>query len=195
MVNRGVKEAAAINKIVTIAKVIPLLVFLALVIFAFKPGVFAANLWGGGDKSFGNLFFQAKETMLVTVFVFLGIEGASNYSRYAEKREDVGWATVVGFLSVLALFASVSILAYGVLPRGEIAELRQPSVAGVLEAVVGAVGRGVPQRRTDHLRARRVPGLDADGRGGALDRRQEAGHAGLPGAREQERGALERAAG
>ena len=47
MVLRGMKEAAAINKIVTIAKIIPLLVFLVLVIFAFKPDVFAANLWGG----------------------------------------------------------------------------------------------------------------------------------------------------
>ena len=28
--------------------------------------------------------------MLITVFVFLGIEGASVYSRFAKKREDVG---------------------------------------------------------------------------------------------------------
>lgn len=78
--------------------------------------------------------------MLVTVFVFLGIEGASNYSRLAKKRQDVGVATVVGFLGVLALFASVSILAYGILPRAEIAQLRQPSVGGVLEAAVGHWG-------------------------------------------------------
>jgi arginine:ornithine antiporter / lysine permease len=141
MVLRGVKEAAAINKIVTIAKVIPLLVFLFLVLFAFKPDVFANNLWGGGEAgNYDNLFSQVKATMLVTVFVFLGIEGASNYSRFAEKRSDVGKATVMGFLGVLALFASVSILAYGVMPREEIAMLRQPSVAGVLEAVVGRWG-------------------------------------------------------
>jgi arginine:ornithine antiporter/lysine permease len=141
MVLRGTKEAAAINKIVTIAKVIPLLVFLVLVIFAFKPDVFAANLWGGGEeKGYGNLFQQVKATMLVTVFVFLGIEGASNYSRFAKKREDVGTATVVGFLGVLALFASVSILAFGILPRAEIQQLSQPSVGGVLAAAVGPWG-------------------------------------------------------
>jgi arginine:ornithine antiporter/lysine permease len=141
LVLRGTKEAAAINKIVTIAKVIPLLVFLVLVIFAFKPDVFAANLWGGGEaKGYGNLFEQVKATMLVTVFVFLGIEGASNYSRFAKKREDVGTATVVGFLGVLALFASVSILAFGILPRAEIQQLSQPSVGGVLAAAVGPWG-------------------------------------------------------
>ena len=121
LVLRGVKEAAAINKIVTIAKVVPLLLFVVLAIFSFKPDVFVANLWGGEGASYGNLFEQVKATMLVTVFVFLGIEGASNYSRFAQKREDVGIATVTGFLGVLALFASVSILSYGILPRAEIA--------------------------------------------------------------------------
>ena len=140
MVLRGVKEAAMINKIVTIAKVIPLLVFLVLVIFAFKPDVFIANLWGTEVKGYGSLFSQVKATMLITVFVFLGIEGASNYSRFAQKRAHVGYATVTGFIGVLALFASVSILAYGILPRAELAQLRQPSVGGVLEAAVGRWG-------------------------------------------------------
>ena len=140
LVLRGVKEAAGINAIVTVAKIIPLLLFVALSIFYLKPSVFADNLWGGSTGDYGNLFEQVKATMLVTVFVFLGIEGASNYSRFAEKREDVGVATVTGFLGVLALFASVSILAYGVLPRAEIAQLRQPSVGGVLEAAVGQWG-------------------------------------------------------
>lgn len=140
LVLRGVKEAAAINRVVTIAKIIPLLVFLVLAIFALKPDVFVANLWGGEGASYGGLFEQVKATMLVTVFVFLGIEGASNYSRFAKRREDVGIATVTGFLGVLALFASVSILAYGILPRAELAQLRQPSVGGVLEAAVGPWG-------------------------------------------------------
>ena len=78
--------------------------------------------------------------MLITVFVFLGIEGASNYSRFAQKRADVGKATVVGFLGVLALFASVSILSFGIMPRAEIQQLSQPSVGGVLAAAVGPWG-------------------------------------------------------
>src|SRR5262245_28438297 len=140
LVLRGVKEAAGINKIVTIAKVIPLLLFVVLALFFLKADVFVANLWGGEAAEYGSLFEQAKATMLVTVFVFIGIEGASNYSRFAEKREHVGIATVTGFLGVLALFASVSILSYGILPRTEIAQLSQPSVGGVLEAAVGAWG-------------------------------------------------------
>jgi arginine:ornithine antiporter/lysine permease len=41
---------------------------------------------------------------------------------------------------VFAVFASVTIVSYGVLPYNEIAALRQPSMAGVLEATVGPWG-------------------------------------------------------
>lgn len=62
------------------------------------------------------------------------------YSRFAKKREDVGKATVLGFLSVLALFAVITIISYGILPQEQIAKLRQPSVGSILEAVVGPWG-------------------------------------------------------
>jgi arginine:ornithine antiporter / lysine permease len=138
-IQRGVQGAAVINRIVTVAKVVPILVFIFLVLFALDPQVFADNLRGG--TGYGSLFTQVKGTMLVTVFVFLGVEGASVYSRHAKRREDVGRATILGFLSVFAIFASVTIVSYGVLPAGEIAELRQPSMAGVLESVVGEWGK------------------------------------------------------
>lgn len=144
LIRRGVKEAAGINAIVTVAKLVPLALFLVLVVFFFDPGVFVGNLTGGYDLSGGDsLFQQVQGTVLVTVFVFLGIEGASVYSRYAKRRKDVGRATVFGFLSVLALFASISILSYGILPKEQIAALPQPSVGGVLEAAVGPWGGGL----------------------------------------------------
>ncbi|MEU5872113.1 basic amino acid/polyamine antiporter [Glycomyces sp. NPDC047369] len=138
LIKRGVKEAAAINRIVTVAKLIPIAVFVILALFFLDPHAFAEN-WGGADYA-GSLFSQVKGTMLATVFVFLGVEGASVYSRHAQRREDVGRATVTGFLSVFAVFASVTIVSYGIMPMDEIAELRQPSMAGVLEHAVGTWG-------------------------------------------------------
>ncbi|WP_328890621.1 basic amino acid/polyamine antiporter [Streptomyces sp. NBC_00316] len=138
LIRRGVKEAAAINRVVTVAKVVPILVFVLLALFCFDPSVFADN-FGGADYA-GSLFHQVRGTMLATVFVFLGVEGASVYSRHAKRREDVGRATVLGFVSVFAVFASVTIVSYGILPMSKIAELRQPSMAGVLEAAVGTWG-------------------------------------------------------
>jgi arginine:ornithine antiporter/lysine permease len=143
LIARGVREATTINRIVTIAKIMPILLFIVVVGISMKAGVFHHNFWGGEDPSFSNLFSQVKDTMIITTFVFIGIEGASVYSRYAKRREDVGKATVLGFLSVLAIFALVTIVSYGVLPQQALAEARQPSMATVLESVVGHWGSTV----------------------------------------------------
>lgn len=137
---RGIQQAAFINTVVTIAKIVPILTFILILFFAFKFEMFAANFWGGEGMPEKSLFEQVRATMLVTVFVFLGIEGASVYSRYAKRREDVGLATIFGFLGVTTLMVLVTMLPYGVLPRAEIAVMRQPSMAAVLEAVVGHWG-------------------------------------------------------
>jgi arginine:ornithine antiporter / lysine permease len=137
---RGVQQAATINKIVTVAKVVPILLFILIVAVSFKGHYFSANFWGGEGMPAASLFEQVRGTMLVTVFVFIGIEGASVYSRYARTRADVGTATISGFIGVTALMVLVTLLSYAVLPRAEIAALRQPSMAAVLESVVGHWG-------------------------------------------------------
>ena len=140
MVLRGIKEAAFINTVVTVAKIIPIVLFILVAAFAFKYDLFSASFWGGGSYDASQVFDQVRGTMLVTVFVFIGIEGASVYSRFAKKREDVGWATVMGFIGVLGLLVLVTLLPYGIMERAELAGLRQPSMAGVLGSVVGPWG-------------------------------------------------------
>lgn len=141
LILRGVKEAAIINRIATFAKIIPILMFIVIVIIAFEADVFTGNFWGGdGNYSWSSLFEQAKGTMLITVFVFMGIEGASVYSRFAKKREDVGKATVIGFLAVLSVFMLVTLSSYGVMAQSDLAGSSQPSMAAVLESVVGPWG-------------------------------------------------------
>jgi arginine:ornithine antiporter/lysine permease len=138
MILKGVQQAAFINSVVTVAKIVPILVFIVIMIFAFRMNLFSANFYGGGLE--GNLFQQVRATMLVTVFVFIGIEGASVYSRYAKERADVGRATILGFIGVTALMVLVTMLPYAALQRADIAGMRQPSMATVLEAVVGHWG-------------------------------------------------------
>ena len=102
--------------------------------------MFADNWTAYGYGDLGNLDEQVRNTMIITTFVFLGIEGASVYSRYAKKRADVGKATVLGFLSVLSIFALVTLSSYSVMPQPELADTRQPSMVGVFESVVGDWG-------------------------------------------------------
>lgn len=138
---RGVQSATLINTIVTVAKVIPIILFIGILIVLFRFDMFHANFWESGENALpASLFSQIRSTMLITVFVFVGIEGASVYSRYAKQRSHVGAATITGFIAVLCLLVLVTLLPYAVLPRADIAVMRQPSMAAVLGALLGPLG-------------------------------------------------------
>lgn len=138
LVLRGIQGAAILNAVVTLAKVLPLLLFIGLVAMAFQVETFRLNFWGSAPL--GSVLDQVRSTMLVTVWVFIGIEGASVYSARAARREDVGRATVIGFLICLALLMGVSLLSLGIFTQPELAALKNPSMAPVLEKVVGTWG-------------------------------------------------------
>src|SRR5690242_7612862 len=140
LIARGIRDAAVINRIVTVLKILPILVFIVVLFVAFDAGIFADNWIATGYGDLGSLNEQVRNTMLITTFVFIGIEGASVYSRYAKRRQDVGRATVLGFLSVLSIFSLVTLSSYSVVPQPELADTRQPSMIGVFQSVVGDWG-------------------------------------------------------
>nr|WP_172970702.1 arginine-ornithine antiporter [Pseudomonas marincola] len=140
LVLRGIKEAAFINLITTVAKVVPLIMFVVITAVAFKMDIFTSDFWGRGNTDLGTVMDQVRNMMLVTVWVFIGIEGASIYSARAEKRSDVGKATVIGFIGTLLLLVMVNVLSMGIMSQPELAELKNPSMAYVLEHVVGHWG-------------------------------------------------------
>ncbi|MDO5032836.1 amino acid permease [Corynebacterium sp.] len=136
---RGIKQAAIMNMVTSVAKIVPILAFIVLVAFlGFSWDKFTFDFWG--RDSGASVFEQVQGIMLFTVWVFIGVEGASVYSKQARTRRDVGRATVIGFFSVLALLVSVSTLSFGVLSQAELAALPSNSMGAVLEAVVGPWG-------------------------------------------------------
>ncbi|TDV58747.1 arginine-ornithine antiporter [Pseudomonas sp. LP_7_YM] len=140
LVLRGIKEAAFINLVTTVAKVVPLVLFVLIALFAFKLDIFTADIWGLKNPDLGSVMNQVRNMMLVTVWVFIGIEGASIFSARAEQRSDVGKATVIGFITVLLFLMLVNVLSLGILTQPELAKLQNPSMAAVLEHVVGHWG-------------------------------------------------------
>ncbi|MDZ3996091.1 arginine-ornithine antiporter [Pseudomonas sp. Teo4] len=140
LVLRGIKEAAFINLVTTVAKVVPLVLFALICLFAFRLDIFTADIWAVGTPELGSVMNQVRNMMLVTVWVFIGIEGASIFSSRAEKRSDVGKATVIGFITVLLFLVLVNVLSLGVMTQPELAKLQNPSMAAVLEHVVGHWG-------------------------------------------------------
>ncbi|MBB6412845.1 basic amino acid/polyamine antiporter [Mesorhizobium sangaii] len=140
MILRGVEQATFINSVVTVAKIVPIIVAILAMAFAFNYTQFSENFLGGVGMPEKTLVAQVRDTMLITVFVFLGIEGASVYSRFAQKRSDVGTATILGFVGVTGLMVAITLLPYATAPRSAIAGVQQPSLAGALELVVGHWG-------------------------------------------------------
>jgi len=138
MILRGLRTAARANALTTVAKIVPLLLFIGLVIAAFQRETFTVDFWG--SPALGSTLDQVKSTMLVTVWVFIGIEGANVFSARAAERANVGRATVIGFVITLLLLISVSLLSLGVLKQPELAALKNPSMAGVLQAAAGPWG-------------------------------------------------------
>ncbi|MGF1717969.1 basic amino acid/polyamine antiporter [Photobacterium chitinilyticum] len=135
---RGVKSATTLNVIVTVAKIIPILLFILLVALAFKIDTFNIDFWG--TPELGSITSQVKNTMLYTVWVFLGIECATVYASRAKNMEVVSRATILGFLITITLLICVSLLSLGVVPQAELAGMKNPSMAQVLEYAVGPWG-------------------------------------------------------
>jgi arginine:ornithine antiporter/lysine permease len=139
----GVREAAVANAITTIAKITPILLFLALVAAAFNWATFTGTETlpldlppaSNASPELGSLLDQVKSTMLVTLWAFIGIEGARVVSARAAKRSDIGVATISGLLICLALYMGVRLLSLGIMSQAELAALKTPSMAGVLEYV------------------------------------------------------------
>lgn len=143
LVLRGIKQATLVNLIGTIAKIFPLVLFVLVVGFMFKFDKFEMDFWGESADTaarLGGLPEQIKSTMLVTLWAFIGIEGAVVMSQHAKSAQTVGRATFLGYIGCLAIYILLSVLPFGVLSQAQIAKIANPSTAGILEDLVGKWG-------------------------------------------------------
>ena len=133
------------NLLSIVAKLIPILLFVIAVIFfgAFRPAVFMENFWGADTPGAPDISTQIKATTSATVWSFIGVEGAVVLSARAKHSADVGKASLTGFLGIFAIYVLVAILSMGVLPTEELASLKSPQMAGILQAVIGPWGAAI----------------------------------------------------
>ncbi|ANI29289.1 arginine:ornithine antiporter [Yersinia entomophaga] len=138
LVLRGVQTAASINLVATLAKLLPLGGFIILAAIAFNLETFTLDFSG---IALGTpVWEQVKSTMLITLWVFIGVEGAVVVSARARNKKDVGRATMLAVLSALSVYLLITLLSLGVVPRAELAEMRNPSMAGLMVELMGPLG-------------------------------------------------------
>jgi arginine:ornithine antiporter/lysine permease len=51
LVMRGIKEAAFINQVTTVAKIVPLIMFIVIAAVAFKADIFTRDIWGRATRT------------------------------------------------------------------------------------------------------------------------------------------------
>lgn len=141
LVLRGVQTAASINVLATLGKLVPLLLFVVLALLAFNYDRFRFDF--SGVELGQPLWQQVKQTMLITLWVFIGVEGAVVVSARARNKQDVGRATLMAVLAALLVYLLVTLLSLGVIPRAELAQMRNPSMAGLMKHLLGHWGDAV----------------------------------------------------
>lgn len=145
LVLRGIKSASVLNVIGTIAKFVPIAVFVGVVAISMKVGLFTTDFWGNvsdnvaGSKPLGSVLAQVKSTMLVTLWVFIGIEGAVVMSDRSDAK-TVSRATLLGFFVTVLLYVLISVLPFGVMSQAQLSVIAPPSMSAILGSIVGKWG-------------------------------------------------------
>ena len=143
LVINGVESAAVLNAVVMMVKVAAIVVFLFFCVISFKAGVFTEDFWGTAARNaaimaqngveLGSLGTQIVNCLLVMMWVFIGVEGACVMSARAERKSDVGKATIIGIVILLVLYIGASVLPYGVMPYEELIAAPSPATVTIFE--------------------------------------------------------------
>lgn len=146
---RGAKSNTVIYVIGTICKLVPIGIFLVAMVCVFKVSLFVYGFWGlsaSGEPlrfSFAQVFPQVRDSMLVTLWLFIGFEGAVVVSGQAKSQKAVARATSIGYTGVLVCYMLVSLLPLGSFDYHSIGAMNNPAMAVLLDAVVGSWGSAV----------------------------------------------------
>ncbi|MBS0950436.1 amino acid permease [Weissella minor] len=146
----GAEKVSSFNTIVTFFKVSALFVFIIFGVIFFRAGIFTAHFWetvsnNAGQLSFGKMTFSSFVDQFGTglfsmIFLFVGIESASMLGDRAEKKSDIGKATMIGTVVLFFLYFVISLLPFGMMSQAELANISQPGLVYVVEETVGPLG-------------------------------------------------------
>ena len=134
---RGIKSAAAVNNVFTVAKLAP------LILFAIAGGIFvlrAHPTMTGGLQSGASLPVRDwLEAVLVLMFAYGGFEGAViPMAEAKDPRRDAPFALFAALVTVTALFCAIQFVVVAVLPRAAVTDRPLAAAAEQFAGTTGA---------------------------------------------------------
>lgn len=133
----GVRIAATFELVVTLAAIIELLVFMAVVFPGFSWARFAHDGWAGTNTFSLHAVAGIVAAMPFAIWFFLAIEGVAMTAEEARNpQRTIPQAYIAGIMTLLALAFGVMILAGGVGDWKKLANLNDP----LPQAMLGVVG-------------------------------------------------------
>lgn len=136
LISSGLRTSSIIATFLAVLKVCVILLIIILLALNIRYKTLTADIWCIGD-GVGGVLSQVKSTMLVTLWCFIGVEGAVVMSGRAKCQSDVGKAGMLGFLAAWILYVLVSVFCFGIMSRARLAGLEDPSVAYALRTICG----------------------------------------------------------
>ncbi|MFR3450572.1 MAG: amino acid permease [Collinsella sp.] len=119
-----------------VCKLVPIFSFIIAMVFVFDFDVFTADFWGNVANNLDGASYtnvngtvvgapgpiprQIVNCLMVMMWVFVGMEGASVLGHRAERKSDVSRASILGCTILVAIYVAASILPYGYLTREEL---------------------------------------------------------------------------
>lgn len=139
IVMKGPNTTKILNNLATIGKVVAIFMTIIIIFYGFNDKIFFNDFWG---KEFQKtpVFDQVKGCMLQTLWAFVGVEGAVIISGRAKNEKQVGRATMLGYFISLVLYVVIVIFSYSVIPDDKLANLKDPALSYIVEAVIGPIG-------------------------------------------------------
>ena len=131
---RGVKQGTRLISVVTVAKLLPLLILVAVGAVAIAP----ANLVVQSMPAASSF----ARTAIVLIFAFTGVESALVPSgEMKDPSRTVPRALAIAMIGVTVLYISIQLVAQGVLGADALAAAKAAPLAAVAERLMGSPGR------------------------------------------------------
>lgn len=137
VVMNGVEFATKISAGSVFIVLAAMVIIIAILAYYFDFDKFTTNFWGEG-LNIGSTGTQVKSTMMVTLWSFIGIEGAVVIAGRAKRNKDVGKATIIGLVFALIIYALISLLSFGIMDQANLAALKTPSAGYILNSATGS---------------------------------------------------------